>query len=94
VRSGLVEVSPPHLDLAPGVVQRQEPERVQAFVAKSAIEAFNEGIVGRLAGPAEVQRDTIDIGPVIQRPEDEFRAIARWKAVSWRTVCLDQGKGT
>jgi len=30
VRSGLVEGRPPRLDLAPGVVQRQEPVRVQA----------------------------------------------------------------
>jgi len=30
VRSGLVEVRPPRLDLAPGVGQRQEPVRVQA----------------------------------------------------------------
>ena len=75
VRSDLVKVRPPRLDLAPGVVQRQEPVRVKAFVAQSAIEAFNEGIVGRLSGPAEVQRDAVDIGPMVERPIDKFRAI-------------------
>ena len=75
MRSDLVKVRPPRLDLAPGVVQRQEPVRVKAFVAQSAIEAFNEGIVGRLSGPAEVQRDAVDIGPMVERPRDKFRAI-------------------
>ena len=75
MRSGLVEVRPPRLDLAPGVVQRQEPVRVQAFIAQPAIEAFHEGIVGRLSRPAEVQRDTVDVGPVVERPRDKFRAV-------------------
>ena len=75
MRSGLVEVRPPRLDLAPGVVQRQEPVRVQAFIAQPAIEAFHEGIVGRLSRPAEVQRDTVDVGSVVARPRDNFRAV-------------------
>ena len=75
MRSGLVEVRPPRLDLAPGVVQRQGPVRVQAFIAQPAIEAFNKGVVGGLSRPAKVQRDAVDIGPVVERPRDKFRAI-------------------
>lgn len=71
---GLVEVRPPRLDLAPGVVQRQEPVRVQAFIAQPAIEAFDEGIVGGLSRPAEVQRNAVDVGPVVERAGDKFRA--------------------
>lgn len=41
MRSGLVKILPPRLDLAPGVVQRQEPVRVEAFIAQPAIEAFH-----------------------------------------------------
>ena len=47
VRSGLVEVRPPSLDPAPRVVQRQEPVRIQTFIAQPTIEAFEEGVVNR-----------------------------------------------
>ena len=81
MRSDLVEVRPPRLDLAPGVVQRQEPVCVQAFITQTAVEAFDEGIVGRLARPAEVQRDAVDVGPMVERPTGKFGAIAHWEAV-------------
>jgi len=90
VRSGLVEVRPPRLDLAPGVVQRQEPVRVQAFVAQPAIEAFDEGVVGRLSRPAEVQRDAVDVGPVIERPGDKFRAIVHPDLRGWAATLEQQ----
>lgn len=53
---------------------------VQAFVTERAIERFNEGIVGRLAGPREVQRDAIFIGPAIPRLRDELGTVAHWEA--------------
>ena len=50
---------------------------VQAFGPEPPVECLDEGIVGRLAGPREVQHDIMDIGPEIQVPGDEFRAL-RW----------------
>ena len=49
--SYLVVVSTPTLKLFAGVGQRQEPMRVQAFRAQSAVERLDEGVVGRLARP-------------------------------------------
>ena len=60
--------------------------RFQALVAEVAVEGLNEGIVGRLARPDEVQRHPIDVGPMIKRPGDKFRAIAHWEAVPWRAA--------
>jgi hypothetical protein len=40
VRSDLIEVPSPRLEFAPGVVQRQEPMRIQAFVAQPTIEGL------------------------------------------------------
>ncbi len=60
--------------------------RVQALVAEAAGEGLNEGIVGRLSRPAEVQRHPIDVGPMIKRPGDEFGAIAHWEAAPWRAA--------
>ena len=38
------------IDFGPGVVQRQEPMRIQVIVPEPAIEGLNKRIVGRLAG--------------------------------------------
>ena len=48
VRTALVVLPPPRLDLAPRVGQRQEPVCVQALVAQAAIERLGQRIVGRL----------------------------------------------
>ena len=40
--------------------------RVQAFRPELAIEGFDEGIVGRLAGTGEVERDATLIGPEVE----------------------------
>lgn len=51
VRTALVVVPPPRLDLAPRVGQRQELVRVQALVMQAAVERLDQRVVGRLAGP-------------------------------------------
>src|SRR5712671_5929633 len=63
---------PPRLDLALRVGQRQEPVRVEAFVAKTAIERLHKGVVGRLAGPAEIKRHAIMVSPAVERLGDEL----------------------
>src|SRR5437764_6907085 len=62
VRTALIVMPPPRLDLALRVRQRQEPVRVEAFVAQTAVERLYKGVVGRLAGPAEVERDAVLVG--------------------------------
>ena len=54
-----IQVSTPTLKLLAGVRQRQEPVRVQALRAQSAIERLDERIVGRLAGSREVEHDVV-----------------------------------
>ena len=49
MRTALVLVPSPRLDLGPCVGQRQEPMGVQAFVAEKPVKAFDEGVVGRFA---------------------------------------------
>jgi hypothetical protein len=75
VRAALVVVLPPGLDLGPGVCQGQEPVRVQALIAKPSIERLHEGVVGRLARAAEVQRDGVLIGPAVECLGDELRTV-------------------
>lgn len=82
VRSGLVEVRSPRLDLAPGVAQRQEPVRVEAFIVQRTVEALREGVVGRLSGPTEVKRDTVHVGPMVERPRDNLRTLAHLEATA------------
>ena len=41
---------------------------VQAFDPKPAVECFDEGIVGRFARSAEVERDTALVSPEIEIP--------------------------
>ncbi len=50
VRRALIVVPPPCLDLAPVVVQTQEPMHVQTLVPERPAERFNERVVCRLPG--------------------------------------------
>ncbi len=63
VWSHIVVVATPKFDLRSGVVKIQEPMLVEAFQTDAGIEAFDEGIVGRLSRATEVQYDAIRIGP-------------------------------
>jgi hypothetical protein len=48
---------------------------VQAFRPKPAVERLDEAVVGRLAGPRELQGDRARIGPQIEIAADELAAI-------------------
>ena len=63
MRPDLVVVSAPSLQLFRRVCKRQEPVSVQALGPEAAVEGLDEGIVSRLAGPAEVQGDAIGLPP-------------------------------
>ena len=49
--------------------------RVQALGPELSIEAFNECVVGRLAGSGEVEDDAFLVCPQIQIPRDKFAAL-------------------
>lgn len=65
----------PLLNLGLGVVERQEPVGIYALLSESAIEAFDLGVVLRLAGPAEVQLHRTFIRPFAHDLENELAAI-------------------
>ena len=75
VRSHIVVILAPKFDLCPGVVKIQEPMLVQAFKTNAGVEAFNEGIVSRFAWSAEVQDDTVRIGPQVEFARGELAAV-------------------
>lgn len=55
--------------------------RVQTFGAKLAVERFDKAVVGRLAGPREVENHTALIGPQIEIARDELRALVNTDAL-------------
>ena len=75
VRSNLVVVSAPSFQLFAGVGKAHEPVGVQAFRPQLAVERLDEAVVGRLAGPGEVQGDVVGIGPEIEVAGDELAAV-------------------
>src|SRR5947209_5515508 len=75
VRAHLIVVSTPSLAFSPRLVEAEEPVGVQALGPELAVQAFDEGIIGRFTGPAEVQCDTAHEGPQVELATDEFRPI-------------------
>ena len=71
----LVVVSTPSLQLYLRVGKSQEPVRVQALRPEPAVERFDEGIVGRLAGSGEVQRDAATVSPEVEIAGNELRSL-------------------
>lgn len=72
VRANSIVFDPPRLDLAPRVVEAQEPKCVQAFLADAAVEALGEGVVGRLAGARVVQHHAVLPSPQIEIARHKF----------------------
>jgi hypothetical protein len=65
----------PSFDLALGVVKGKEPIGIQTLVAEPSVERFNQGIVGSFSRTAEVERDLMQVGPLVERTRHELRAI-------------------
>jgi hypothetical protein len=59
------------------------PVGVQTFRPELAVERFDEAIVGRLAGPREVERDIVCIGPEVEIARDEIAAIVDANGCGW-----------
>jgi len=81
VRTTLVIVLAPSFDLALGVVKGKEPIGIQTLVAEPSVEGFNQGIVGWFSRTAEVKRDLMQVGPLVERTRHELGAIVRGEAV-------------
>jgi hypothetical protein len=71
----LVVVSAPILHFRPGVVKCHEPVCVQTFRPDASVEGLDEGVVGRLTRPREVQGDALAVRPQIKVPCDELRSL-------------------
>ncbi len=68
----LVVIPTPFGDQLPSVVQAGEPVIVEAFIPESAIEAFDEGVLGGLAGLNQFELDAVPVGPLVQCPPREL----------------------
>lgn len=54
---------------------RRKDVRVETFVAQTAVEAFDERILHRFAGPNELEPDLVRVRPRIHGAADEFTAV-------------------
>ena len=79
VRPDSVVVVAPEGDLSARVIQGVEDLLVQQLVAQAAVEAFDEGILLRLAGIDAVPGNVVLIGPLQDGPTGELRPIACWE---------------
>ncbi len=62
----------PRFDEQLGIGQACEPVDIEALVAKTAVEALDEGILNGLTGIDELQLDLVLVGPLIES-DDEHR---------------------
>ena len=65
----------PVLGHAPNLVERGEHEAVQHFGAEGAVEAFDVGVLGRLAVQDTHQLDVLPLCSLLQRGADELRVV-------------------
>src|SRR4029077_11672473 len=74
MRTNLIVVSTPSLAFCARLVEAQEPVCVQPCDQELAVEGFDEGVVGWLAWPAEVECHAFRIRPEIELLTDELGA--------------------
>src|SRR5665213_1333145 len=73
----LIVVSTPSLAFSACFVETEEPIRIQTFRSELAVQRFDEGIVGRFARTAEVERHAFHKGPEIEILADELGAVVQ-----------------
>src|SRR5882762_3848917 len=89
MRSVVVVASTPVLGHAPNLIERSEDVAVQHFGAEGAVEAFDVGILGRLARLDVDQFNDVASSPLAKGGTDEFRAVVQAQA-SRRTAQFDE----
>ena len=77
VRSTHVVIDPPTFDSLIGFFHRIEPAYVQTLVAEQPVERFDEAVVDRRTGSAEVNPNPTMIGPEVEHPTRELAAVVR-----------------
>ena len=75
MRSVLIVVFAPSLQLFAGVGKAHEPMGVQAFRAQLTIERLDEAVIRGLTWPREVQGNRIGISPEIKVARNELAAV-------------------
>ncbi|HXT17002.1 MAG TPA: hypothetical protein VN706_15280 [Gemmatimonadaceae bacterium] len=75
MRPSFVVLDAPRFDGALRIGQVHERALVEAFIAESAIEAFDVTVLARLAWANEVERDAAVVRPLVERLSRELRAI-------------------
>jgi hypothetical protein len=68
-------VPTPIFHFSAGIFKRHEPVGVQALCPELAVQALDESVVRGLAGPGEVERHPTLVGPQVEIPGDELRAL-------------------
>ena len=61
-----VALDPSGLDLASGILDRQESIGVKAFVLRLAVGGLDEAMFNRLAEPTQVNLNAVFVGPEIE----------------------------
>ena len=75
VRPVRVVFLPPLLDPYLGVGERGEVVLAQTLIPQRAIEALDEGVLDRMSGANEVERDALGVGPLIERLTHKLRPV-------------------
>src|SRR6185437_10757125 len=60
-----------------GVGEAEEPALVETLVAEAPVEAFDIAVLRRLAWLDELQLDPALVGPLVESPPGELRAVVR-----------------
>ena len=66
MRTLVIVVMPPARELDPGFCQRAENFFIEQLVTQSAVEAFDEGVLGGLSGLNQFELDAVPVGPLVQ----------------------------
>lgn len=75
MRSVMVVVMLPNLQLLPRILHRNELVDAQELVAQSTIERLDQPVVRGLSGSRVVELDAASLGPFIKRLGGELRAV-------------------
>src|SRR5258705_13069195 len=85
----VVVVVPPRFERLLQVLQVQEPMQRETLASQGAVEGVDERIVHRLAGLAELERDMMPAGPVVQELRGELGPIVPAGAEEGTTMAED-----
>src|SRR3569623_2154252 len=89
MRTRLIIVLPPLLDLGFCIGKGQEPVSVQALLTESTVKALDLRIVSWLARPTEVEFHSVFIRPLVHDIGDELAANIAFDRCRQATICCN-----